>query len=441
MTKQQAEEKFIELMSYIMDNNPNVEPIYESYEEFYKTNKKSHQENYNKFERALKYFKGEKIGRGTKPQLSTYVKMMSEGSESLEQSESIEQSESNSDSTETDNEEIQDSTKDDILNSKTDFLSNKMSVQLTTTNKLMDKFKPKGKQGRGFNDENFVTKHQNAFGGIIGAGAQGFNITHNPNYLRKDYFDYLKQEHPKVYGDWTRDTTQDLDKDGINDIILYDDKSRMRFWNGYGLASKGVDKDGKNPTVLSSQRQKWLLTNPEDEGYSQFINYYHELPGHAPKPKKAVDATINEFLKALGDDFKNYAKTFNTHDKMIFQHSNYKARIKSKIIRYVCLPYILFAQGYTEPDVKAIIFAKDKTAEMSTLRRIWSDDDIKKLLKDSTELAAVVKQVEEAIFNDLKNSNGKELQFLISLIKEDGSIEPYFYNVAVLKAKNDGYLN
>ena len=64
MSKEEAQNRYIELMAYLMDNYEKVKPVYESYDEFFMTNGRSHEENINKFERALKYFQGEEIGRG-----------------------------------------------------------------------------------------------------------------------------------------------------------------------------------------------------------------------------------------------------------------------------------------------------------------------------------------------------------------------------------------
>ena len=68
MSYEQAQDKYIELMSYLMDNYEGYEPVYASYDEYKEIRRKTDEQNLNSLDRALTYFKDDNanIGRGTK---------------------------------------------------------------------------------------------------------------------------------------------------------------------------------------------------------------------------------------------------------------------------------------------------------------------------------------------------------------------------------------
>ena len=75
MSYEQAQDKYIELMSYLMDNYEGYEPVYASYDEYKEIRRKTDEQNLNSLDRALTYFKDDNanIGRGTKPDINTYI--------------------------------------------------------------------------------------------------------------------------------------------------------------------------------------------------------------------------------------------------------------------------------------------------------------------------------------------------------------------------------
>ena len=61
---------------------------------------------------------------------------------------------------------------------------------------LMDKYYRD--RSRGFKNQDFVNDWKASMKNIYGITGKGFNISHNPDYLRKDYFDWVvKKKHPE----------------------------------------------------------------------------------------------------------------------------------------------------------------------------------------------------------------------------------------------------
>lgn len=405
------------------------EPYFETPEQF---RIKTHTTNSNvetKLKKAYNYFvKGIKSGRGAQPSILTY------GKKSIQ--------EPSRTPTPITSRNVKEN-KINLISQKEIFNSPKMSsmeeenlINLTEgQQKLASLFGGsggKGKAKRFWGNKEWEGPHQTAFTDTFTKLSGPYEISYNPNYLRKDYFDYLKENNAK-YENWNRDASTDYDGDGLNDIVISDDNNNWRYFNGYSLNPKGKDKND-NPITTRALRQQYLLTNPEDEGFkSGYITYLHTLPGHKAKPHKIYETNINAFLKRIGDYYKDIAQNFNTHDKLIYQKSNYKGKLKSLLNRYVVYPTILFGLGIDNNTVKSIIFAAPKSPQETLLKKIYQDkkDTIKKALATNQNIMIVIGAAIENALNKILVDAKKDssLTFLLKLIKNDtDNIEKYFYS-------------
>lgn len=428
-------EQYLKLLNLWL-NNQGYEPKYSSFEDMKSLMKLNAEKTYKKVKNAYNFFvlKSNEKTRGAKPELSTYGK---------KRSKQIRERKSDEQFDNFDNDELKGfKDSENIINKdnlNSDFLNNEMEEEKRDLQSLTNLFGGtggKGKPKKFWNDKEWVGKHQAAFQNTFTKLSNPYEISYNPNYLRKDYFEYLKANNDK-YEDWTRDDTQDLDGDGLNDIVISDKKGNWRYFNGYSLNPKGKDKYG-NPITTRGLRQQYILTNPDDEGFKTgYIPYLHKLEGHTKvKVHKVYESLVNDFLKAIGNYYKKVAEKFNTHDKLIYQRSNYKGKLRSLINRYVVYPTILFALNGEPNAVRKIIFAEPKSDEMTTLRKIYQDkkDTIKNQLENNQELlnqiGEVIAEVQTKILADVKNSN--PLPFLTNLINgETANIEKYFYNTVL----------
>ena len=235
--------------------------------------------------------------------------------------------------------------------------------------------------------------------GLFGTTGKGFNISHNPDYLRKDYFDtVVKKKHP----DWKYTRTEDLDGDKFPDVIIRDADNNVRYFNGYGLSSN----------KFSLQKQAYMADpNTTDYDYKAFLNKYHET--HPPKPKKTYADVVKAFVKYLENTI-NIKVGDKKATKMLFKNSNLAGRVESIVNRFVVLPAILLKQGYKLEEIEPIIFAvhfKDnavKDKPYRVLLAIYRDPQLKDLWKNAqlrniiAKVASVVIiQLAEMINNDV----------------------------------------
>ena len=321
------------------------------------------------------------------------------------------------------------------LNSKSDFLSNKMSKSIQDY--FYDNAQPRSLHWK---DPNWVKSRGTAMDKIIDASKLGFRPTYNSNLLRNDYFQYLKEKNPKIYRDWTRNAEHDLDGDGVKDIVLYDKDKNMRYFNGYGLNYKGV-KD--NLEGIPIERQQWLLTSPQDEGINAFRDYYHTLPGHQPKPEKKFEPIVNAFIEKLGNSVKNLSKYLTTPQKIKFQKSNYKGVVRSLIKKYVVLPVALFGMGKFKWEeisqivktvmVEASLETNQPKSNSKTLRRIWRNKDVIEAYDNETNVARVkqiVAIIETKILKQITGNASDVYNFIMSIAnREDETVAEYFFNI------------
>jgi len=361
---------------------------------------------------AYNYFVNGIKGRGATPEISTFGTKRQQPDINLPQNENI---------------KVKD-------NSNSDFLNNEMEEdkQVNLFDELFTPVK-NAKQGKFWKDDKWVNAHQNAFQNVFTQVSGPYEVSYNPNWVRKDYFDYMKENNEK-YKDWTRTSDKDYDNDKVNDIVISDDKNKWRYFNGYSLNPKGLDSNN-NAITTRGLRQQFILTNPADEDFKTgYLPYLHELPGHEAKPHKVYEQLVNDFLKVLGNGYKALVPKMNTQQKLAYQKSNYKGKLKSLMNRYVVYPTILTGLGLDEATIRKVIFSQPKTEEGKMLRKIYQDkkDTIKNALSTNkqlmTNIGNVIKAVEGKIINDIKSS-GNALTFLFELIKgENENINKYFYS-------------
>ena len=217
---------------------------------------------------------------------------------------------------------------------------------------------------------------------IYGITGKGFNISHNPDYLRKDYFDWVvKKKHP----DWTYSREEDLDGDKHNDVVIKDKDGHVRYFNGYGLSSNR----------FSLQKQDYM-TDPETEDYDYkaFLTKYHQT--HPPKPKKTYADVTKAFVKYLERTIK--AKVGNSKQlKMLFKNSNLAGRVESLVNRFIVLPTMLLAQNYNAEEVRKTIFAAPKSNEEYVLLAIYRDKELADAWKTPTNRQDLAQAVAYAI--------------------------------------------
>ena len=415
MNSNDAQDKYIELMKYLMDNYPNVEPVYESYEDFYKTNGRSHQENYNKFDRALRYFKGEEVGRGKKPELTTYIKKMSES-----------------------NEEISEESNNDNLNSNSDFLSNKMAtVNYDDIIKQFEIGEAKQSTKNSFKNSDYVTRYGNAMDNFReNFTKKNMTIGFNSNYIKPDY---LKTVFEPRHPGWKIDYT-DWDKDDYPDVSITDDEGRLRIFNGFYF----------NDDTEKDKLRKHYLANPNNT-YSTYLDEKFELK-NAERAKKGLDPLVRGGSKPHGKLVKNFvkwlhnivmpvAKTLPRHDKMLFDASGFDSKLEATVERFLVLPFILHKLGFANEKIKNIVYANDKKSDLYKLRMsILRSEKIKKLYKDNADY---INNSLDALMNNISKNfiiidNGKEVinqktvaEFITAYMKGTWDIPTMFYNYAV----------
>ena len=409
MSFQQAQSKFNELMTYLISNYRDYTPNYKSYEEFSKTNGRSHQDNINKFERALKYFQGQDIGRGQKPKLTTYITQIAEDHTDEIDSEDI---------NDTISEEEEDEDKNTIiLNSKNDFLSNKMTYN------SIDDFNPKPrltKEERAQLQEALRGKKAGAFPSLYAITKQGLGVSHNPNYLRKDFFDdVIKAKHPE----WERTTNIDVDGDTKNDIAIWDsagrDAKNLRYYNGWGISNNKLAR----PYV------DYLIKNP-DKDQSYRFGYLPQRPEHKEhKPIIDVEETFNKFVEAIDEKLGELSPKL----RMIKAQFGFKQKLKSMINRFVILPYALIKLNYNPDDIKPIIYNDAKFTQNKKLMSMYRSKAVRKVWKDEGQqlVEATIQNVQEEILNLAANDPAG---FIDLVIKGDKVIRDILYNDAVESA-------
>ena len=398
------------------------EPKYDSLGEFKKKSHLGNQLAYDKLRRAYNYFvNNNPPTKGNLPELSTYVYQ-----QNLQPSPQSSRSTSPTTISHVD------------VNDKQDFSTNQMSQskpmdienQQPIANSLFAKYYKD--RSRGFKNEDFKTDWTNSMNSLFGITGKGFNISHNPDYLRKDYFDNVViKKHP----DWKYSRTEDLDHDEIPDVIIRDADNNVRYFNGYGLSSN----------KFSLQKQAYMADpTTTDYDYKAFLTKYHEK--HPPKPKKTYADVVKAFVKYL-------ERTINTKigdnkaTKMLFKNSNLAGRVESIVNRFVVLPSILLFKKYPIEEIEPVIFAvHDKSNAMKDryyriLLAIYRDEELAELWK-SAQLRNIIAKVASVVMVKLAEMINNDVDGFINTMfytKNDMSIGKICYDetMNVLKMSNE----
>ena len=263
---------------------------------------------------------------------------------------------------------------------------------------------------------------------LFGITGKGFNISHNPDYLRKDYFEtVVKKKHP----DWKYSRTEDLYGDKIQDVIIRDGDNNVRYFNGYGLSSNR----------FSLQKQQCMTDkSTTNYDYKAFLTKYHET--HPPKPKKTYADVVKAFVKYL-------EKTINTAigdkkaTKMLFKNSNLAGRVESIVNRFVALPVIFLMKQYKINEIEPIIFAvhdkenvvKDKYYRI--LLAIYRDPELKEDWNKPSVRVVIAKVASLVMVKLAEMINANVDGFINTMFytKNDMSIGQICYN-AMLEVNN-----
>ena len=433
MSYEQAQDKYIELMKYLLDNYEGYDPVYEDYDEFKAKMSKSDEYLINTLTRALTYFKDNNsdIGRGAKPNISTYIEKSNMSSDS----------DNDEDKTDEINEDELREAKELINNSKSDFLNSKMN---TNYDDIKAKFKigeRKQSTKNSFKNPQYITRYNNA----MNAFADNFikndmTIGFNSNYIKPDYLDSVfKKRHPE----WKIDQT-DFDNDGFPDVRIYDDENRLRVVNGFYF----------NDDTEKDKLRKHYLAN-KDNTYKTYLdekfnlkNKEREAKGLAPLVRggdKAHKKHVKAFVKWIHNTIKPGIAMLNRHDKMLFDASGFDSRMESVVERFLVLPFILHALGYDNPRVKNIVFEQDKSSPLYKLRMgILRSKEIKDLYKEyganiEASLEGIMKTYGDKFIITNKDENGKittelnaqeVIDFITSYMNNTWKIPVDLFNVA-----------
>jgi hypothetical protein len=274
-------------------------------------------------------------------------------------------------------------------------------------------------RSRGFKNQELVNDWKASMNNIHGITGTGFNISHNPDYLRKDYFDWVvKKKHP----DWTYTANEDLDADEHNDVVIRDKDGNVRYFNGYGLSSN----------KFSLQKQDYM-TDPttEDYDYKAFLTKYHKT--YPPKEKKTYADVTKAFVKWLQRKIK--AKLGNSKQlTMLFKNSNLAGRVESLVNRFIVLPAMLLLNEYQAQEVHDIIFAKPDSKEEYVLLAIYRDKELKDEWKKPANRTILAQTVAYAVLvlGELIEKNIGDFIELMFYKKGDFTIGTACYN-AMLK--------
>ena len=182
--------------NWIRSSQVGYEPIYKNFDSYKQAQKLGDLTAYDKLKRAYNHFVMNKpVGRGNPPLLSTYARKIT-----TRESTPLRASPRSSRSPVNQPPGFQQQpapTYQPPTNVNNDFSTNKMSndnsMDLETKSLFGKYYKDRS---RGFKNKQFVDDWKNSMNRIYGITGKGFNISHNPDYLRNDYFDWVVNKKP-----------------------------------------------------------------------------------------------------------------------------------------------------------------------------------------------------------------------------------------------------
>ena len=248
-------------------------------------------------------------------------------------------------------------------------------------------------------------------------------IRYDPKYMRKDYFEDVLMKDPKKSDPkkpWTRTITEDLDHDGLNDIVIRDGKKRIRYFNGYSL----------KPEDENHSKQNFMLSQTKD-GYYGNDAYLYEYLKKTPKVKSTFETTIEQYgkevAKILKDHFKNDRRM-----TLILNHLSVASKLASIIKTYALTPVALLL---TVPNlnIKSVKDELFKEKHSSFFIKIYKKggEHTDKLRENMQQLAnnptanaginAAIKYIYEQFLQLATNSPDNFIQIVDTISKSDNA--------------------
>ena len=249
-------------------------------------------------------------------------------------------------------------------------------------------------------------------------------IRYDPKYMRKDYFEDVLMKDPKKSDPlkkWTRDASQDLDHDGLNDIVIRDGKKRIRYFNGYSL----------KPEDENHSKQKFMLSQTAD-GYYGNDAYLYEYLKKTPKVKTTFETTIEEYGKQFAKILKEYYKN-NRRMTLILNHLSVGSKLASIIKTYALTPVALLL---TVPnlDVKSVKDELFKEKHSSFFIKIYKKggenteamrQNMQKLANNPTAnqaLSNAIQYIYQQFLELAKNNPDNFVQIIDTLSKSNNAV-------------------
>ena len=399
---------------WIETNKPGYKPIYKSFDQYKQTNKLGDSKAYDKLKRAFEYFvKDKKPTKGSSPELTTYARKTvtrvstpirpSSPEPMVYQPPGFEQPPPNI--------TYQPPAPTSLSMVNNDFSNNKMGEEgdkkmVLEGKSLIGKYCRD--RSSGFKNAEFVEDWKNSMNKLYGITGKGFNISHNPDYLRKDYFDtVVKKKHP----DWSFTRTEDLDGDKVPDIIIRDKENNVRYFNGYGLSGN----------KFSLAKQAYMADEATtDYDYKAFLDKYNE--SHPPKAKKNYADVVKALVKYLHNTIKTKIGATEKETKMLFKNSNLAGRVESLVNRFIVLPTMLLAKQYNPEEVKKTIFAAPDSNEEYVLHAIYRDKDLKEEWNKPANRTILAQAVSLAVVEIAKLINDNLGEFIDLMFYKHGDM-------------------
>ena len=416
MSYEQAQDKYIELMRYLMDNYEGYEPVYESYNEYRQKMKKSDEQNLNSLDRALTYFEDNNanIGRGTKPDINTYIRKSNKNTNISEEDDDDETDELNED-------EVNEVKNLLNYNSKNDFLNTKMAMNyddIKTKFKIGEK---KQSTKNTFSNDKYAVRYNDAMGAFKdNFTGKDMTVGYNSKYIKPDY---VKSVFLPKHEKWTA-TYDDVDNDGYDDVSIFDDKNRLRVFNGYYF----------NDDTEKDKLRHYLIHNPNNS-YKDYLDVKFAQKNELRKAKglpplvrggnKPYKTHVKNFVKSLHNFLKDVLNSnMNQHQRMLFNSSGFESKISSDVDRFLVLPFILLKLGYDKTRVHNIVYAEKGTKEEPNVEYnirmgILRSKEIKDLYKNNVEY---IEKALTAMTNDYAKNfvviqNGQRVPIVDNCVK------------------------
>ena len=230
-----------------------------------------------------------------------------------------------------------------------------------------------------FTDKDWRKHHQDAMQSLWEHTGDGWGISHNANMMKKDYLDtyVVTKPSPSVKDAYWTYQLKDMDKDGIQDVLVYDGpydnpKSNLRYFNGYGW----------NQSKTNKFRNKYFTDdklNKGDFSNDAFLTYYRDPKsgsGYKPPMKRPYDDIIKQFTKVISDYCSAIMKKASRADKLEYNKSGFQSKLKSLCYRYVAIPAVLFTYSnngnrFTSASIQQLVFAKPDSKQKEHYIELW----------------------------------------------------------------------